>query len=54
MGIFGGLLNKFDGGIEILDDLDDHWYSITSFTQIDLLQDGKESQKGFGRHFPLN
>ena len=21
----GGLLNKFDGGVEILDDLDDHW-----------------------------
>lgn len=25
MGMFGGLVNKFDGGIEILDDLDDHW-----------------------------
>lgn len=24
-GIFGGLVNKFDGGVEILDDLDDHW-----------------------------
>ncbi|KAI9728818.1 MAG: hypothetical protein M1834_007204 [Cirrosporium novae-zelandiae] len=25
-GLFGkGLLNKFDGGVEILDDLDDHW-----------------------------
>ena len=25
-GIFkGGLLNKFDGGVEVLDDLDDHW-----------------------------
>jgi hypothetical protein len=24
-GLFGGLLNKFDGSIEILDDLDDHW-----------------------------
>ena len=23
----GGLLNKFDGGVEILDDLDDHWTS---------------------------
>ena len=21
----GGFLNKFDGGVEILDDLDDHW-----------------------------
>lgn len=20
-----GLLNKFDGGVEVLDDLDDHW-----------------------------
>lgn len=26
MGIFGGLINNFDRGIEILDDLDDHWY----------------------------
>lgn len=26
MGIFGGLVNNFDKGIEILDDLDDHWY----------------------------
>ena len=25
MGMFGNLLNKFDGGVEILDDLDDHW-----------------------------
>jgi len=24
-GILGGFLNKFDGGVEILDDLDDHW-----------------------------
>jgi hypothetical protein len=24
-GIFGNLLNQFDGGVEILDDLDDHW-----------------------------
>ncbi|KAI9765084.1 MAG: hypothetical protein M1840_007791 [Geoglossum simile] len=24
-GLFGGLINKFDGGVEILDDLDDHW-----------------------------
>jgi PhoD related phosphatase len=28
MGIFSGLLNKFDRGIEILDDLDDHWYVL--------------------------
>jgi len=26
MGMFEGLVNKFDRGIEILDDLDDHWY----------------------------
>ncbi|KAK2768583.1 hypothetical protein FQN54_000439 [Arachnomyces sp. PD_36] len=26
-GMFGGLLNKFDGGVEVLDDLDDHWTS---------------------------
>jgi len=26
MGVFEGLVNKFDRGIEILDDLDDHWY----------------------------
>ncbi|KAL8393455.1 hypothetical protein RB595_003282 [Gaeumannomyces hyphopodioides] len=25
MGVMGGLLNKFDGGVEVLDDLDDHW-----------------------------
>ena len=24
-GLLGGFLNKFDGGVEILDDLDDHW-----------------------------
>lgn len=24
-GMLGGFLNKFDGGVEILDDLDDHW-----------------------------
>lgn len=24
-GLFGNFLNKFDGGVEILDDLDDHW-----------------------------
>jgi len=26
MGLFAGLVNNFDRGIEILDDLDDHWY----------------------------
>jgi len=25
MGILGGLINNFDGGVELLDDLDDHW-----------------------------
>lgn len=25
VGMLGGFLNKFDGGVEILDDLDDHW-----------------------------
>jgi hypothetical protein len=25
VGLFGGFINKFDGGVEILDDLDDHW-----------------------------
>lgn len=25
MGMLGNFLNKFDGGVEILDDLDDHW-----------------------------
>ncbi|KAL9055458.1 MAG: hypothetical protein Q9162_003556 [Coniocarpon cinnabarinum] len=24
-GVMGGVVNKFDGGIEVLDDLDDHW-----------------------------
>jgi hypothetical protein len=24
-GIFGNVTNKFDGGVEVLDDLDDHW-----------------------------
>lgn len=26
-GMLGNFLNKFDGGVEILDDLDDHWTS---------------------------
>ena len=26
-GVLGNFLNKFDGGVEILDDLDDHWTS---------------------------
>ncbi len=26
-GLLGSFLNKFDGGVEILDDLDDHWTS---------------------------
>ncbi|TPX17171.1 uncharacterized protein E0L32_003289 [Thyridium curvatum] len=25
LGMFGNFLNKFDGGVEVLDDLDDHW-----------------------------
>ncbi|KAL8694902.1 MAG: hypothetical protein Q9218_000566, partial [Villophora microphyllina] len=25
VGMLGGFINKFDGGVEILDDLDDHW-----------------------------
>lgn len=25
MGMLGNFMNKFDGGVEILDDLDDHW-----------------------------
>jgi len=25
MGILGGFVNHFDGGVELLDDLDDHW-----------------------------
>lgn len=25
MGYLGGFLNSFDGGVELLDDLDDHW-----------------------------
>jgi hypothetical protein len=25
MGLLGNFVNKFDGGVEILDDLDDHW-----------------------------
>ncbi|KAF2754066.1 hypothetical protein EJ05DRAFT_514095 [Pseudovirgaria hyperparasitica] len=25
MGLLGNIVNKFDGGVEILDDLDDHW-----------------------------
>ena len=27
MGLLGNFMNKFDGGVEILDDLDDHWTS---------------------------
>jgi hypothetical protein len=26
-GMLGNILNEFDGGVEILDDLDDHWAS---------------------------
>lgn len=26
-GVLGNFLNRFDGGVEILDDLDDHWTS---------------------------
>lgn len=26
-GLFSGFVNKFDGSVEILDDLDDHWTS---------------------------
>ncbi|KAK3329601.1 hypothetical protein B0H66DRAFT_526984 [Apodospora peruviana] len=25
VGLLGGFLNRFDGGVEVLDDLDDHW-----------------------------
>lgn len=25
VGLFGNFINKFDGGAEILDDVDDHW-----------------------------
>jgi hypothetical protein len=25
VGMLGNFLNKFDGGVEVLDDLDDHW-----------------------------
>jgi len=25
MGMLGGFVNHFDGGVELLDDLDDHW-----------------------------
>ncbi|KAH8899343.1 hypothetical protein GQ53DRAFT_307843 [Thozetella sp. PMI_491] len=28
-GLLGGFLNKFDGGVEVLDDLDDHWTAKT-------------------------
>ena len=27
VGMLGGFLNQFDGGVEVLDDLDDHWTS---------------------------
>jgi PhoD related phosphatase len=26
-GLFSGFTNRFDGGVEILDDVDDHWTS---------------------------
>jgi hypothetical protein len=37
MGVFEGLVNKFDRGIEILDDLDDHWY--VSFLSLSNVKD---------------
>ena len=36
-GIMGGVLNKFDGGIEVLDDLDDHWTAKHHKTERNML-----------------
>lgn len=48
MGMFSGLLNSFDRRIEILDDLDDHWYLLTCrpSTSANQVQDSETSQKG--------
>jgi len=37
MGVFSKLLNRFDRRIEILDDLDDHWYYLPNLTSLWLL-----------------
>ncbi|CAZ84450.1 unnamed protein product [Tuber melanosporum] len=43
MGYLGGFLNSFDGGVELLDDLDDHWTAKNHKTErnwfIERLQD---------------
>ncbi|MCJ1389327.1 hypothetical protein MMC18_002183 [Xylographa bjoerkii] len=43
MGMLGGFLNQFDGGVEILDDLDDHWTAKNHKTErnwfVEKLQD---------------
>lgn len=36
-GLFSGLVNKFDGGVEILDDMDDHWTAKHHKTERTLL-----------------
>ncbi|EED24529.1 conserved hypothetical protein [Talaromyces stipitatus ATCC 10500] len=36
-GLFSGLVNKFDGGVEILDDVDDHWTAKHHKTERTLL-----------------
>lgn len=38
--MFGNLLNKFDGGVEVLDDLNDHWTAKNhKLERKDLIQD---------------
>ncbi|RAO65883.1 uncharacterized protein BHQ10_001895 [Talaromyces amestolkiae] len=36
-GLFSGLVNKFDGGVEVLDDVDDHWTAKHHKTERTLL-----------------
>ena len=52
MGMFSNLLNRFDRRIEILDDLDDHWYFLPSPrpTFTNQVQDSETSQEGKKSH----
>lgn len=36
-GLFSGFVNKFDGGVEVLDDVDDHWTAKHHKTERTLL-----------------
>jgi hypothetical protein len=59
-GLFGNVLNHFDGGVEVLDDLDDHWTAKNHKSErsivIEDLQDlaaDKSLRVTILRHVPL-